>query len=69
MMTAAPMWMTKTLAMQQARARVRDELKRQGYKISSTTAAEISEMTREYLNSHHEELFARAEEIRARYQH
>jgi hypothetical protein len=60
---AAPMWMLRTLAQQQAKARVRDELKRQGYKISSTTAAEISEMTREYINSHHDELFARAREI------
>jgi hypothetical protein len=60
---AAPMWMLKTLANQQAKARVRNELKRQGYKISSTTAAEITEMTRDYLSQHHDELFARAEEI------
>jgi hypothetical protein len=57
------MWMLTVLARQQARARVKDELKRQGYKISSTTAAEISEMARDYINSHHDELFARAAEI------
>jgi hypothetical protein len=60
---AAPMWMLRTLAMQQAKARVRDEIKRCGYKITSTTAAQITEMARDYINSHHDELFARAEQI------
>jgi hypothetical protein len=55
--------MLRVLAQQQAKARVRDEIKRCGYKLSLYKAAEISEMAREYINSHSEELFARAEEI------
>jgi hypothetical protein len=56
----APLWMLRVLAQQQAKARVRDEIKRCGYKITSTTAAQITEMARDYISQHHDELFARA---------
>jgi hypothetical protein len=59
----APLWMLRTLAMQQAKARVRDEIKRCGYKLSLYKAAEITDMAAAYLSQHHDELFARAEEI------
>jgi hypothetical protein len=64
--TAARRAVETTLARQQARNRVKEELRRRGWKIASTTAAELYEMARDYLNEHEEECFARARENIAR---
>jgi hypothetical protein len=61
--TAARRAVEHTLARQQARNRVKEELRRRGWKLASTTAAQLYEMAKDYLDEHEEECFARAREI------
>jgi hypothetical protein len=53
------------LALQQARARVVERIKRAGYKLAETSASEIRAAAAAYLNdpAHREECYARAAEI------
>jgi hypothetical protein len=61
--TAARRAVETTLARQQARNRVKEELRRRGWKLASTTAAQLYELAKDYLARHEEECFSRAREI------
>jgi hypothetical protein len=52
--------MLRTLAYYAARRTVVEQLRRQGYKLTSTTAAEITAATKAYYTEHSDECISRA---------
>jgi hypothetical protein len=56
-------WIQHTLALQQARRRVLERIKCAGYKLTDTTAKDITAWARAYLDAHHDECYGRAAEI------
>jgi hypothetical protein len=61
--TAARRAIEWTLAQQQARKHVVEEIKRRGYKLAEYEARDITALAREYLTQHPSQCYARAREI------
>jgi hypothetical protein len=61
--TAARRAIEWTLAQQQARKHVVEEIKRRGYKLAEYEARDITVLAKDYLTQHPSQCFARAREI------